>query len=167
MPGLEGAIVHAEIIRPARQRGFLGFVERVGNLLPDPTIIFVYLIVVLMIVSAIGAALGWSASLPYSGKEAPAGAELAGGVLTYRASSLFSADNIARLFTEMPRTYASFTPLGIILTIMMGAAVAERSGLFFALIRGSLRGTPRRYMTPIIAVVGMVSHHAAIGISTT
>ena len=39
MPGLEGAIVSAEIIRPARQRGFLGFVERVGNLLPDPTII--------------------------------------------------------------------------------------------------------------------------------
>ncbi len=161
LPGQEGAIASAETIRPARQRGFLGFVERVGNLLPDPTIIFLYLIVVLMIISAIGAALGWSASLPYSGKEAPPGAELAGGVLTYRASSLFSADNIARLFTEMPRTYASFAPLGIILTIMMGAAVAERSGLFFALIRGSLRNTPRRYMTPIIAVVGMVSHHAA------
>jgi aminobenzoyl-glutamate transport protein len=161
LPGSEAAIMSAETVRPARQRGFLGVVERVGNLLPDPTIIFLYLIVVLMIISAIGAALGWSASLPYSGKEAPAGAELAGGVLTYRASSLFSADNIARLFTEMPRTYAGFAPLGIILTIMMGAAVAERSGLFFALIRGSLRNTPRRYMTPIIAVVGMVSHHAA------
>ncbi len=161
MPGQEGAIISADTARPARQRGFLGVVERVGNLLPDPTIIFLYLIAVLMIISAIGAALGWSASLSYSGKEAPAGAELAGGVLTYRASSLFSADNIARLFTEMPRTYASFAPLGIILTIMMGAAVAERSGLFFALIRGSLRNTPRRYMTPIIGVVGMVSHHAA------
>lgn len=161
MPGPEAAIMSAETVRPARQRGFLGVVERVGNLLPDPTIIFLYLIVVLMIISAIGAALGWSASLPYSGKEAPAGAELAGGVLTYRASSLFSQENIARLFTEMPRTYAGFAPLGIILTIMMGAAVAERSGLFFALIRGSLRNTPRRYMTPIIAVVGMVSHHAA------
>jgi len=161
LAGQEGASMSADIVRPARQRGFLGVVERVGNMLPDPTIIFLYLIVILMIVSAIGAGLGWSASLPYSGKQAPAGAELAGGVLTYRASSLFSAENIARLFTEMPRTYASFTPLGIILTIMMGAAVAERSGLFFALIRGSLRGTPRRYMTPIIAVVGMVSHHAA------
>ncbi|KTD99917.1 AbgT family transporter [Sphingopyxis sp. H115] len=148
-------------VRPVRERGFLGVIERVGNLLPDPTIIFLYLIAMLMIVSAIGAAMGWSASLPYSGAKAPAGAELAGGMLTYRASSLFSAENIARLFTEMPRTYAGFTPLGIILTIMMGAAVAERSGLFFALIRGSLRDTPRRYMTPIIAVVGMVSHHAA------
>ncbi len=161
MSGQEGATMSAETIRPARQRGFLGFIERVGNKLPDPTIIFLYLIIVLMIVSAIGAALGWSASLPYSGKEAPAGAELVNGTLTYRASSLFSADNIARLFTEMPKTYAAFTPLGIILTIMLGASVAERSGLFFALIRGSLRNTPRRYMTPIIAVVGMVSHHAA------
>jgi len=153
--------VTAETVRPARQRGFLGFIERVGNYLPDPTIIFIYLIVALMLLSALGQALGWSASLPFSGKEAPANAELANGTLVYRASNLFSADNIARLFTEMPRTYASFAPLGIVLTIMMGAAVAERSGLFFALIRGSLRNTPRRYMTPIIAVVGMVSHHAA------
>lgn len=151
----------AETIRPVRQRGILGFIERVGNYLPDPTIIFIYLIAALMLLSALGAALGWSASLPFAGKDAPANAELANGIITYRASNLFSADKIARLFTEMPRTYANFAPLGIVLTIMMGAAVAERSGLFFALIRGSLRNTPRRYMTPIIAVVGMVSHHAA------
>ena len=36
-----------------RQRGFLGFVERVGNLLPEPTMIFVYLIGVLMALSTI------------------------------------------------------------------------------------------------------------------
>ena len=42
----------SETVRPARQKGFLGFVERVGNLLPDPTIIFIYLIIVLMLVSA-------------------------------------------------------------------------------------------------------------------
>ena len=37
-----------------RQRGFLGFVEKVGNVLPDPIMIFVYLIGLLMILSAIG-----------------------------------------------------------------------------------------------------------------
>ena len=45
MAGQEGAIMSADIVRPARQRGFLGVVERVGNMLPDPTIIFLYLIV--------------------------------------------------------------------------------------------------------------------------
>lgn len=144
-----------------RQRGFLGFVERVGNLLPDPTIIFIYLIFALMIVSAIGAALGWSASLPYPGEEAPDFATLENGVLTYTASSLFAEANVARLFTEMPRTFASFAPLGLVLTIMMGAAVAERSGLFSALIRASLKNAHKGLLTPIVAVIGMVSHHAS------
>ena len=74
---------------PERQRGFLGFVERVGNLLPDPTIIFIYLIFVLMLVSALGEALGWSASLAYPGEKAPEFATLENGVLTYTASNLF------------------------------------------------------------------------------
>jgi aminobenzoyl-glutamate transport protein len=35
------------------------------------------------------------------------------GVLTYRASSLFNEENIARLLTEMPRTMSGFAPLGL------------------------------------------------------
>ena len=147
--------------RPERQRGFLGFVERAGNLLPDPTIIFVYLIFALMLLSAFGAAMGWQASLPYSGVKAPEHAELANGVLTYRAASLFSQENIARLFADMPRTFAGFAPLGLVLTIMLGAAVAERSGMFSALIRASLGNAHKALLTPIVAVIGMVSHHAS------
>lgn len=151
----------AETHRLARQRGLLGVVERVGNYLPDPTMIFIYLIAALMLLSTLAAALEWSASIPFRGGSVPPNADLANGVLTYRAQNLFSEQNIARLFSEMPRTYTSFVPLGVVLTIMLGASVAERSGLFFALIRGSLRNASRRYMTPIIAFVGMVSHHAA------
>lgn len=146
---------------PGRRGGFLGFVERAGNLLPNPTIIFIYLIGGLMVLSAAGAALGWQAQLAYSGAKAPEYAELADGVLTYRASNLFSEENMARLFTEMPRTFASFAPLGLVLTIMIGAAVAERTGLFSALIRASLARAHRSLLTPIVAVIGMVSHHAS------
>jgi aminobenzoyl-glutamate transport protein len=149
-------------VQPSRRtRGFLDFVERAGNLLPNPTIIFIYLILALMLLSALGAALGWQASLAYTGDAAPEYAELADGVLTYRASNLFAEENIARLLTEMPRTFAGFAPLGLVLTIMIGAAVAERSGLFSALIRASLRNARRSLLTPIVAVIGMVSHHAS------
>lgn len=144
-----------------RQRGFLGFVERAGNMLPEPTMIFVYLIVALMILSAFGQWLGWSADLSYTGDTAPAWATLENGTLTYSATSLFSAENIGRLLTEMPRTMSGFAPLGLILVIMLGAAVAERSGLFSALIRASLRNAPRAILTPIVAIIGMVSHHAS------
>jgi aminobenzoyl-glutamate transport protein len=146
---------------PERQRGFLGFVERAGNLLPEPTMIFVYLIAALMVLSALGDALGWSASLPFSGEEAPEGATLADGSITYEATSLFSAENIGRLLSEMPRTMSGFAPLGLILVIMLGAAVAERSGMFSALIRASLRNAPRAILTPIVALIGMISHHAS------
>lgn len=144
-----------------RQRGFLGFVERVGNLLPDPIMIFVWLIALLMILSAIGAALGWSASLAYPGEEAPEGGVLENGVLTYTAASLFSEDNVRRLLTEMPRTLTGFAPLGLVLLVMFGAGVAERTGLFSALIRASLRDAPKAILTPLVCIIGMTSHHAS------
>ncbi len=146
---------------PPRQPGLLGAVERLGNRLPDPVMIFVWLIGFLMALSAVGAALGWSASISYAGKEPPLYGELAGGVLTYSATSLFSEANLTRLLTEMPRTLTGFAPLGLILVVIFGAAVAERAGLFSALIRGSLRNAPRVLLTPMVALIGMVSHHAS------
>jgi aminobenzoyl-glutamate transport protein len=146
---------------PARQRGFLGFVERAGNLLPEPTIIFIWLILALMILSTIGQLVGWQASLSFNGDKAPDWATLKDGTITYSATSLFAEENIRRLLTEMPRTMSGFAPLGLILVIMLGAAVAERSGLFSTLIRASLRNTRRAFLTPIVAIIGMVSHHAS------
>ncbi|OZA57840.1 MAG: hypothetical protein B7X78_09210, partial [Sphingomonadales bacterium 39-62-4] len=140
----------SEPTSPARQKGFLGAVERLGNLLPEPVMIFVWLILGLMVLSAVGQVLGWSASITYSGDEAPPFSELENGVLTYAASSLFSEANLARLFTEMPKTLTGFAPLGLVLVVILGAAVAERSGLFSALIRASLREAPRAILTPLL-----------------
>jgi len=126
-----------------RDRGFLGLVERPGNNLADPVMIFVWLIGLLMILSAIGAALGWQVSLACSGKTAPAFGELQDGVLISKAQSLFTQENMARLLVEMPRTLTGFAPLGPTLVTMYGAAVAERAGLFSAPIRASLRDAPR------------------------
>ena len=144
-----------------RSRGFLGAVERLGNLLPEPVMIFAYLIGVLMILSAVGAALGWQASIRFGGDKAPEFGTLENGVLTFTATSLFTEENINRLLTQMPRTLSGFAPLGQVLVIMFGAAVAERAGLLSALIRASLRGAPRAALTPMVAIIGMVSHHAS------
>ncbi len=77
------------------RRSWLDQVERLGNALPDPVAIFAVMIVVLMAVSAVGAALGWSAVHPVSGE-------------VLRAKSLFAEDPFARLLTELPRTFAAF-----------------------------------------------------------
>ncbi|MGL6042585.1 MAG: AbgT family transporter, partial [Sandaracinobacteroides sp.] len=143
-----------------QQGGFLAFVEHWGNKLPEPAMLFVWLIGILMLLSALGAALGWSASLPFGGDTAPTFATLENGIATFRAESLFSESNLRRLLTEMPKTFTSFAPLGLALTIMMAVSVADRSGLLSALIRASLRDVPRQVLTPAVVCVGMLSHHA-------
>ena len=45
------------------QKGFLGWVERTGNKLPDPVFIFFYLILFLVVISVIVALAGGSATL--------------------------------------------------------------------------------------------------------
>jgi aminobenzoyl-glutamate transport protein len=126
---------------------FLDGVERLGNALPDPALIFLGLIAGLMAMSAIGAAAGWSALNPVTGE-------------TLIVKSLLSEPSLQLLLTEMPRTYAAFAPLGLVLTIMLGAGVADRSGLFAALVRASLSAAPTRVLVPTVMLIGMLTCHA-------
>lgn len=126
----------------------LDAIERVGNALPDPVVIFLWLMLGLVAVSVIGAWAGWSAVHPASGE-------------LLRAQSLLSAANIRRLLVDMPQTFASFPPLGLVLVVMFGAAVAERSGLFAAAIGRAVRNVPQPLLTPATFLIALLSHHAA------
>ena len=126
----------------------LNTVERIGNRLPDPVFLFLWLVGGLILLSMIGAALGWSAVNPVTGDR-------------LAAQSLLSPENLERLIIGMPRTLADFPPLGIVVTIIYGASVAERAGLFATAIRAALLNAPRAILTPIVVVTGMVSHHAS------
>ncbi len=138
----------------SNQKGFLGFVERTGNRLPDPVFIFFYLIVLLVIVSIICAAKGVSAVHPTKLNEN-------GEPVVVESASLLSSENIQNLWVEMPKTFTHFHPLGYVLVVMLGAGVAERSGLFGSAIKQAVRNAPKGMLTPIVALVAMLSNHAA------
>jgi len=76
------------------------------------------------------------------------------------AVSLLSAENISRLWVDMPKTFTHFHPLGYVLVVMLGAGVAERSGLFSSAMRSAVRGAPLFLLTPVVALVAMVGNHA-------
>ncbi len=126
----------------------LNAVERIGNRLPDPVFLFLWLIGGLLVLSMVGAGLGWSAVNPVTGDQLV-------------AKSLLSAGNLEQLIIGMPRTLADFPPLGIVITIIYGASVAERTGMFATAIRGALLNAPRSILTPVVVITGMVSHHAS------
>lgn len=126
----------------------LNTVERIGNRLPDPVFLFLWLILGLIVLSLVGSGLGWEAVNPVTGD-------------TLAAQSLLSRENLERLIIGMPKTLAEFPPLGIVITIIYGASVAERSGLFATAIRGALLNAPKAILTPVVVITGMVSHHAS------
>jgi aminobenzoyl-glutamate transport protein len=127
---------------------FLDGVERLGNKLPDPVAIFVIIIVLLVVVSVIGTALGWSSVHPVTGE-------------TLSVKSLLSQDLVRQFLSEMPRTYTGFAPLGLVLVLILGAGVAEQSGLFSALLRRAMGGVPDRLLTPAVILLGMLATHAS------
>lgn len=134
----------------AKVRGgrLLDRIEQIGNALPDPVVIFVILIGLLVLVSVITTALGWSAIHPVTGE-------------LMQTQSLLSEANVARLLTDMARTLTAFPPLGLVLVVMLGAAVAEKSGLFAALIGRAMEKAPASALTPFVFFVGLASHHAS------
>lgn len=138
----------------AGPKGFLGWVERAGNKLPDPVFIFFWLIAILIAFSVAASFAGLSALHPTQTDDT-------GQPVVLNAVSLLSPENIQRLWVEMPQTFTHFHPLGYVLVVMLGAGVAERSGLFASAMRQGVRGAPTFLLTPVVAFVAMMGNLAA------
>ena len=155
----------AEAAAQAQTKGLLGWVERTGNKLPDPVFLFAYFIIALVVISIVCALLGVNATLSEQVLGGMPDSQKArfgigdDGVIS--AVSLLAAENIQRLWVEMPKTFTHFHPLGYVLVVMLGAGVAERSGLFASAMRSAVRGAPVFLLTPVVALVAMVGNHAA------
>ena len=146
--------MHIDHQQPSEIKGVLAWIERTGNRLPDPVFIFFYCIAAVVLTSVILAAIGVSAIHPTQVDEL-------GNAIIISAESLLSADNIQRLLVDMPETFASFHPLGYVLVVMLGAGVAERTGLFAAAMSGAVTRAPKILLTPVVALIGMVGNLAA------
>lgn len=132
----------------------LAWIERSGNRLPDPVFIFFWLILVVVAMSVVAAFFGFAAPHPTAVNDQ-------GQAVMVEAVSLLSAANIQRLWVEMPTTFTHFHPLGYVLVVMLGAGVAERSGLFATAMQAGVRRAPKLLLTPAVAFVAMMGNLAA------
>lgn len=145
----------AEAPKSAGMTGILGWIERSGNKLPDPVFLFFWLIFGLIVISQIAYMMGVAVTHPTQLDPDT------GAAAVVSAASLISPENIQKLWTEMPTTFTHFHPLGYVLVVMLGAGVAERSGLFGTAMRAGVRDAPKGLLTPIIVLVGMLGNLAA------
>ena len=135
---------------------FLTTIERVGNMVPHPAIIFFWLIVIVIVLSVILSFVGWSAT--YEAVD-PVTHEIATQTTTVR--SLLSREGIAFLFTSIVPNFMNFGAVGVIIVAMIGVGVAEESGLIATLVRKIVEIAPRSIFTFIVVMLGVVSSIAA------
>lgn len=160
----------------------LDWIERVGNKVPNPTIMFVYLIVIIAFLSALLAWSGVSVTdevvTPVPRDEFSQINEHLGGTWsiydsvtgepaevpdfvvseqTFPVRSLLSVEGMRFFFSSFVDNFAGFGVVAVTLVAMAGVGVAEHAGLMGALIRKIVKTAPRRWLTAILVFVGVLS----------
>jgi len=141
--------------KTAMQR-FLDGVERVGNMVPHPVVIFLILIVIVMVLSALFSAFGAAVTFARINAETH---EIE--TATTEIRSLLNVDGIRFLYASLIPNFMSFTAVGLMIAAMIGAGVAEESGMVTALIRKLVIVSPAWALTYILSFVGILSSIAA------
>lgn len=136
--------------------GFLATVERVGNMVPHPAIIFFILIGIVIVLSVIFGLMG--TTVTYEGYDS-ATSEIVEQTATVQ--NLLSPDGIRFMLTSPVANFLGFTGVGVILVAMIGVGIAEESGLIATLVRKMVAAAPRSIFTFMIVMVGVVSSIAA------
>lgn len=134
----------------------LDVVERMGNKVPHPAVLFFLLIAVVVVLSHVLYLIGTSVSYQ---RINPQMHETE--FVTTNVNSLLSADGIRFIFTSVVPNFINFGPVGIILVAMIGVGLAERSGLIQALIRKIVAIAPGSAITAIIVTLGLLSSIAS------
>jgi aminobenzoyl-glutamate transport protein len=126
----------------------LNAIERVGNKLPDPAALFLILLLLTWVLSALLAPVQFSEIDPRNNQPIQIKNQLAG-------------TSIAAFLSNMVTTFTGFHPLGVVLVALLGVGVAEHTGFINACLKGLLSFTSPRLLTPMLILVAIVSHTAA------
>lgn len=133
---------------------WLNGIEKVGNSLPHPVALFAVLAGAIVVLSAVCSMLGVSAT----------GELISGGQLqetTVTAVSLLTGEGISYMLTNAVNNFTTYAPLGMVLVAMLGVGVAEQSGLINALLKGAVKVTPAKLITPMVIFLGVMSNIAS------
>lgn len=134
----------------------LNFIEEKGNKLPHPVTIFMIFTLIVIAVSHILYLMG--TGVKFEGVNNETGQI---EMLTVKAVSLLVPEGIAYMFSNVVTNFTSFVALGPVLVAMLGVGVAEKSGYISALMTNTVTKAPKRFVTPIVVLMGVLSNVAA------
>ncbi len=126
----------------------LNGIETVGNRLPDPAILFLLLLVLTWIASALLAPIEFAEIDPRTGEP-------------MRIANQLTGTALATFMVRLVPTFTGFAPLGVVLVALLGVGVAEKTGFINASLKLLLGRTSPSLLTPMLILAAIVSHTAA------
>lgn len=127
---------------------FLSVVERMGNRLPHPAVLFALFAIGIVVLSGIMGLFNLSATHPGTGE-------------TIEPLSLMSQKGLHKILSRMVTNFTSFAPLGTVLVALLGIGIAESSGLMSTALRLLVISAPKRLLTFAIVFAGILSNTAS------
>lgn len=120
-------------------------IEKVGNKLPDPSVLFL-----------LALALTWVCSWAFDGTKVLV-PKAGGGFDEQLVTNQLSGKALVAWMSSMVSTFVNFPPLGVVLVAMLGLGVADKSGFINALLKKLLGITPKALLTPMLILISLLS----------
>lgn len=135
-----------------RKKGFLDIfmnaVEKVCDLLPPPTILFVFLFLIVAVIGAILSAAGVEMTNPATGE-------------IVVAQNFFSTEGVRWLLSSMLTNFSGFGPLALVLTMTLAIGICEEAGMISTLLRVIMKNVPPSLIPFACAALGMIMNLAS------
>lgn len=172
-----------------RSGGILDLIERLGNKIPEPAILFALFAALVIVIAAVGDLVGWKVQPVQPAVQLVEKLDAGGAVVRHADGTpvmvprlgddgrpeitlqnkgepisprtLLTSDGIYWMLSSMIRNFTHLPALGLIFVSILGIGVAERFGLFGAAMRWLALIAPRPLLTPIIVMVGANSSIAS------
>lgn len=129
----------------SRTERFFGRVEILGNKIPNPFILFIYMIFALMIITALISFFDLTTIDPETQKKVT-------------VQNLLTKEGIHWLLPNMIKNFAGFLPLGSILALMLGVGLAEKVGLLETIIKKMSSRVSAKYASYLVVFIAFFSH---------
>ncbi|MEB6290592.1 AbgT family transporter [Staphylococcus xylosus] len=133
--------------KPTLINRFLNIVEKVGNRLPDPSILFFLMCLGLAVLTWIISFFSITVKHPGSGD-------------TIAIKSILSSDGLSMILNDAIKNFSEFPALGLVLAVMLGIGVSEKTGYFDKLMIQVVHKAPKKIIIPVIILVGILGNAA-------
>ncbi|OOO00533.1 MAG: aminobenzoyl-glutamate transporter [Epulopiscium sp. Nele67-Bin004] len=130
----------------------ISFIEKIGQKIPDPAVIFMILYIITLVVSVILGGTEFSTL----GRD--------GDTVTYYINNMLSTENIVWIFDNaLLANWLAYGGgvLGVILIVMFGVGIAEDSGLLTTLIKKVGMKVSDKYLPVLLVFIGIMSNIAS------